>query len=87
MQENMKKKNQILIMIWNCYHFFLKHKIYKELKHFLKIHIYSEIFFFKKHVMYMDNYKHLLYNLQKIFFKNSFVWKSYFWAKWHVVLF
>jgi hypothetical protein len=33
-----------------------------------KIHIYSKIIF-KKHVMYLDNYNHSLYNLQNNFSK------------------
>jgi hypothetical protein len=50
-----------------------------------KILIYSKIIN-KKNVMYLKNYMHLLYNLQKKF-KYSFVWKSYFWTKKYAILF
>jgi hypothetical protein len=41
----------------------------------------------KKNVMYLDNYKHLLKQVVKKMFQNSFIWKSFFCQKRHAILF
>jgi hypothetical protein len=46
-------------MIWDYYHFKKWNIEFTRIKTFLKIHIYSKMMK-KKHVMYLDNYKHLV---------------------------
>jgi hypothetical protein len=67
-------------MIWNYDQF--KDWIYKEFTHLKKIILIQQWF---KNVMYWNKCKTLKNNkLQKISFKNSFVWKNYFEIKKHV---
>jgi hypothetical protein len=56
-----------------------KHWIYKELRHFQKFICIKK--WWKKKVMYLNNYKHLLQHVAKKLFHNSFIWKRFFWEK------
>jgi len=73
-------------MIWNYYHFkrwntkFTRNEDMSKNSYLFKN---DE----KKKVMYLDNYKHLLKQVAKKLFQNSFIWKSFFWQKGHAILF
>jgi hypothetical protein len=50
-RKHKNKKNQFLIMIWNCYHiYFLKYWIYKKVITLSKIQISSKIILKKGHI-------------------------------------
>jgi hypothetical protein len=73
-------KNEWLVMIWNLYHF--KRCNIKSIKssYFQKI-IFIKKYFKKSCIGTTINIYHN--NVQKKLFKNSFIWKSYFWVKRH----
>jgi hypothetical protein len=64
----------------------MKHWIYKESWHFQKL-IFIKKWWRKKHVMYLDNYEHLLQQVSKKIVPNFIHMKKKNCEKRHTILF
>jgi hypothetical protein len=78
-------QNENLLMIWFFYHLKNMTQNLQDICTLSKNHIYSK--WFLKNMSCVGKIISIFYNdLQKILFKNPFIWKSFFWVKIHVIL-